>query len=124
MPQRPSRPCRAKLCNKTTRERHGYCEEHAHLHSGWERHHRGKSSTKRGYGGRWRKLRDQVMRRDKWLCQECLRQGRATPAHAVDHIVNKAEGGSDSPDNLQALCRTCHQAKTQQEAARARPMDA
>ncbi|WP_202802770.1 HNH endonuclease signature motif containing protein [Halomonas smyrnensis] len=60
------------------------------------------------------------MARDRWLCQACRRRGRVTPADVVDHIVNKAEGGSDSPDNLEALCRLCHKAKTQQEAQRGR----
>lgn len=120
MPQRTATPCRAKLCKSLTRERHGYCEEHAHLAQGWERHQQGKSSAQRGYGGRWRKLRNLVMQRDKWLCQPCSRQGRAAPAHAVDHIIPKAEGGTDSPSNLQAICRACHKAKTQQEATQAR----
>lgn len=123
MPQRPKRPCRAPLCGKTTREPHGYCEQHAHLQTGWQRHQQGKSSSQRGYGARWRKLRAAVMERDKWLCQACQRQGRATPAYAVDHIVNKAEGGDDSPGNLEALCRPCHQQKTQQEATRAQQGD-
>lgn len=120
MARRPSSPCRAKLCRSLTRERHGYCEAHEHLARGWQRHQQGKSSSQRGYGSQWRKLRMLVMERDKWLCQPCLQQGRPTPAYAVDHIVNKAEGGTDSPSNLQAICRPCHQAKTQQEASQAR----
>mgnify|MGYP003875243817 CR=1 FL=1 len=120
MPARSPRPCRAPLCPKKTTERHGYCPEHEHLHSGWQRHHQGKSSTERGYGGRWRKLRALVMNRDQWLCQPCKRSGRAAPAAMVDHIVNKAEGGTDNADNLEAICRSCHQTKTQQEAARGR----
>jgi hypothetical protein len=39
--------------------------------------------------------------------------GRA--AH-VDHITPKARGGSDLLDNLQTLCATCHQRKTNAEA--------
>lgn len=120
MPQRPAKPCRAPLCRALTRERHGYCEEHAHLNTGWERHQKGKTASQRGYGSRWRKLRQAVMERDRWLCQACKRRGRVTPAAMVDHIVPKAEGGGDSPENLEALCRPCHQDKTQQEARRGR----
>jgi len=123
MPQRPPRPCRAPGCPAKTTERHGYCAQHQDQASGWQRHHQGKSSSQRGYGSRWRKLRAMVMERDRWLCQPCQEQGIATPAHAVDHITPKAQGGDDSPGNLRAICRACHQAKTQQEASLARHGD-
>lgn len=118
MPQRPPRPCRAKLCRNTTRERHGYCPDHAREASGWERHHKGKSSTARGYGARWRRLRALVLERDRYLCQceECQRLGRVRPAGEVDHVTPKAQGGTDAPDNLRAIARDCHRRKTQAEA--------
>lgn len=73
-----------------------------------------------GRGGRpWRRLRDQVMQRDKHLCQPCKAQGRYTEATQVDHIVPIAEGGTDDRANLQAICSPCHEAKTQAEAMRA-----
>lgn len=116
MPQRPPSPCRAKLCRKLTREKHGYCEEHADLAKAWTRGRAG-----RGRGGRpWRRLRDQVMERDRYLCQPCHRKARAMPASAVDHIIPEAEGGTTTPGNLEAICGSCHQAKTQDEARRAR----
>lgn len=59
------------------------------------------------------------MTRDNWLCQPCLREGRTTPARECDHITPKAEGGTDAPENLQAICIPCHRAKTDAEAARA-----
>lgn len=65
-----------------------------------------------------------VLMRDGGLCQPCRRDGRVTPATEVDHIVPKAEGGTDSHDNLQAICTACHREKTQQEATRARQRDA
>lgn len=66
-----------------------------------------------GRGGRpWRRLRDQVMARDKYLCQPCQREGRLTESTEVDHIVGVAKGGKDDPLNLQAICGSCHQAKT------------
>jgi 5-methylcytosine-specific restriction protein A len=66
-----------------------------------------------GRGGRpWRRLRDQVMARDKYLCQPCQREGRLTEATEVDHIVCKAKGGQDRHDNLEAICTPCHERKT------------
>ena len=35
-----------------------------------------------------------------------------------DHIIPKAEGGSDEDENLQTLCRSCHKQKTDAEKAR------
>ena len=84
---------------------------------GW-RAERG-TSTERGYGAAWRRVRKQVMRRDHWLCQPCKREGRAKPATECDHIKPKSRGGTDDDDNLQAICRECHAAKTESEAAEA-----
>ena len=55
------------------------------------------------------------MERDNGLCQECLRHGIYTPATDVDHIIPKAAGGTDSPNNLQCLCKKCHRIKTSKE---------
>jgi 5-methylcytosine-specific restriction protein A len=82
--------------------------------------HERQSSTARGYGAEWQRLRTVAMERDGYLCQPCKRKGKDTPAREVDHITPKAEGGTDSLDNLQAICIPCHKDKTQQEAARAR----
>lgn len=78
-----------------------------------------QSATERGYGYEWQKLRAQAMRRDHWLCQPCQRKGRATPATECDHITPKANGGTDALDNVQAICKPCHKAKTEVEAANA-----
>jgi 5-methylcytosine-specific restriction protein A len=56
-----------------------------------------------------------VLERDRGLCQVCLLNGRTTLASEVDHIVGKAQGGSDDESNLQAICDTCHDAKTASE---------
>jgi len=78
----------------------------------------------RGYGHDWDKLRKTILKRDRWLCQQCLRNGRVTPLmvrpydHAVDHITPKAHGGTDDPDNLQSLCNPCHKSKSDADEAR------
>ncbi|MFI0472252.1 HNH endonuclease [Halomonas sp. HMF6819] len=116
MVARIPKPCRDKLCRRTTRNAHGYCDEHAEQAKAWSRGRAG-----RGRGGRaWRRMRDAVLERDRYLCRECQRQGRATPAVSVDHIVPEAEGGATTMHNLEALCGPCHTAKTQAEALRAR----
>lgn len=78
------------------------------------------SRHERGYGYKWQKLRQVILRRDDYLCQPCLANGRPTPATEVDHIKPKAKGGTDEQDNLQSTCKPCHAAKTQQEAREAR----
>lgn len=105
------------MCAGKTTASHGYCDQHADMATGWTQRRQGRS----GRGGRpWRRLRQRVLERDRHLCQPCQRTGRATPANEVDHIVNVAEGGTDSDDNLEAICGPCHKAKTASEAQRAR----
>lgn len=115
MPMRAPRPCRAQMCRGTTTASHGYCQEHAHLSSGWNKPGRA-TAQKRGYGHDWKKRRDAAMVRDDWLCQPCKRKGRLTPAVEVDHVIPKSQGGTDDDDNLQAICDPCHKAKTAREA--------
>lgn len=52
------------------------------------------------------------------LCVACERRGVVSAATEVDHIVPLFKGGADSLDpfeNRQALCRRCHQEKTDQD---------
>ena len=46
------------------------------------------------------------------LCVHCLAQGRTELATERDHIVPLFKGGEDTEQNTQALCSTCHKAKT------------
>lgn len=73
------------------------------------------SRHERGYGYRWGKLRAQVLRRDDHLCQPCLIRGNVTTATEVDHIIPKAQDGTDDFDNLQSICTECHKLKTTSE---------
>lgn len=67
----------------------------------------------RGRGGRpWRRLRDQVLLRDAYLCQPCLRAGVLQAAREVDHIKPISNGGTDDWENLQSICLPCHRAKS------------
>ena len=67
-------------------------------------------------GRPWRRLREKIMQRDKYLCQICLRAERITVAVECDHKIPIEHGGTDAPDNLQALCKRCHAIKTATEA--------
>ena len=65
----------------------------------------------------WQRVRDYVMKRDQWLCQDCLKKGKYVPAEEVHHIVPlKPENITDpsitlDENNLVALCRECHKAR-------------
>lgn len=79
------------------------------------------SSSRRGYGARWRKLRGLVLARDAYTCQgrgsDGRRCGRAVAGRdaQVDHIVGRRAGGLDELANLQTLCLSCHSRKTATE---------
>lgn len=73
--------------------------------------HRG-SAAERGYDHHWTKLRNAFIKVNP-LCAHCLIQDRVTLAAEIDHIRPLAQGGARlDPDNLQALCRSCHSLKT------------
>ena len=66
------------------------------------------SSTARGYGAAWQRLRVAIIQRDRGLCTVCRASGRVTAGRDVDHITPKARGGTDDPGNLRLLCKRCH----------------
>ena len=120
MPVRLKRACRHRGCSGTTTDRSGYCEQHRD-ETGWPAWQRQKgNSTERGYGHEWRRLRLLILERDNYLCQEHLRQGVLKSGFHVDHIVPKAQQGSDAPENLQTLCEYCHRHKTATERSASR----
>ena len=83
---------------------------------GWADPRRG-SAHSRGYGYEWQQRRLLILHRDAGLCQPCQQRGHVTPGcNTVDHIINKARGGSDHGSNLQTICAACHDAKTGAEA--------
>lgn len=49
------------------------------------------------------------------LCRHCLAQGVTRAAEVIDHIVPLAHGGTDDDTNTQALCLSCHEAKTRSD---------
>ena len=120
MPPRAKRPCRHRGCAAVTNDISGYCENHQQQHAGdgWRNYQPGKTRQERGYGRPWEIKRARIMKRDKYLCQNCRRDGIATKASSVDHIIPKAHGGTDDDFNLESLCWTCHSKKTATERTR------
>lgn len=69
-------------------------------------------SNKRFYSlSQWRKLRLRRLRKDSYLCQECRRYGRTTPATHVHHIFPLETHWELRYNilNLISLCNTCHE---------------
>ena len=62
----------------------------------------------------WKSKRVRILRRDEYLCQECKRYGRSTPATTVHHIIPLAWCLSYNIKlalasvNLISLCEKCH----------------
>lgn len=59
----------------------------------------------------WRKLRQQVLMRDNYLCQHCLAEGVVNDKNLIVH--HKIELKRDwskrlDMDNLEAVCFSCH----------------
>ena len=111
MPARPPTICTHPGCRQLA-DKTGRCKAHPRK-SGWQRTEEKKGNRHaRGYGASWSRLRRRVLERDAMLCQPCKAAGRISQANQVDHITPKAAGGTDEPDNLQAICDACHKAKT------------
>ena len=119
MPKAAPKPCAQVGCGVLVRDGSSRCEKHK-VKAGTFADSRRGSRHARGYGTAWDKLRARVLSRDAGLCQPCLALGHTTPATQVDHITNKAQGGTDAEHNLQAICTPCHKAKTAQEAQQSR----
>jgi 5-methylcytosine-specific restriction protein A len=68
------------------------------------------SSTARGYGSDWQRLRLWFLCRNP-LCKHC-----GKPAEDIDHIRPLRAGGARLDQaNLQSLCRACHTKKTAED---------
>jgi len=70
---------------------------------------------------RWKQLRLQILQRDHYRCNRCdvdLRPGNTHPESAVVDHVEKHRGDPVKffdPDNLQSLCKSCHDRHKQRE---------
>ena len=71
-------------------------------------------NSKQFYRSRqWQRKREKVLKRDRYLCQRCLRYGRrraATVVHHKKHLEDHPELALDD-ENLVSLCNECHNAE-------------
>ena len=62
----------------------------------------------------WQECRNEYMKRAHYLCENCLRKGIYKPAEIVHHIIEIDPITIERPeialnfDNLEAVCRACH----------------
>jgi 5-methylcytosine-specific restriction endonuclease McrA len=54
---------------------------------------------------KWREIRKQVYKKDKWTCQDCGTKSKKLNCH---HIVPYRINKDNSMDNLITLCTVCH----------------
>lgn len=119
MALRPKKPCNKPGCPRLVNG--PYCDEHAVIikKKNWQRIDRGReSSTKRGYGYKWKKARDGFLAYNP-LCAQCLKHELTVAANVVDHIIPH-KGNMKlfwNRDNWQPLCVTCHNRKSAGEGA-------
>jgi 5-methylcytosine-specific restriction protein A len=59
---------------------------------------------------KWKTKRQSILRRDEYLCRECKRYGKTTPATTVHHIlpIEQRPDLKLSSLNLISLCNECH----------------
>jgi len=113
MPTKPKKLCAVPGCPRLVPSGQTYCAEHERQRQKRIDSKR-ESANARGYGNSWRRLRRLVLNAEP-LCRECKRNGRIMLATEVDHIVPRANGGTNDFDNLQPLCKSCHSRKTARE---------
>lgn len=118
MPSKPKHPCKYPGCNILISSG-AYCPKHTQKREGgppMKNQRKRDSAAKRGYDRRWREESKAYLARHPW-CEECMRQGRRTPATEVDHrIPHKGDRGLFwDRDNWQGLCHSCHSIKTAKE---------
>ncbi|GIW48990.1 MAG: HNH endonuclease [Caloramator sp.] len=116
MQRKPKRPCSYPGCPELTDGR--YCEKHEkEIEREYNRNNR---TYKYLYNtARWKRLRIKFLKEHP-LCEECKRNGVVTLAEVVDHIIPH-KGNKElfwDEENLQALCKECHDSKTAKEDGR------
>ncbi|MBX3634018.1 MAG: HNH endonuclease [Rubrivivax sp.] len=112
MPIAAPKPC--SVCGMLVRAGGARCDLHVVREGTFADARRG-SRHERGYGSAWDRKRKRILARDHGICQIGRRQGLIHPGTEVDHIVPRAQGGTDDDGNLQTACTACHRAKTQAE---------
>lgn len=56
-------------------------------------------------------LREEILKRDNYTCQQCGATKDGGAILEVDHIFPRSKGGTNDKSNLQCLCSVCNQEK-------------
>lgn len=111
MPRRAGTACTRPSCPGIVRK--GVCSEcgprKAQREVVYDRE-RG-SAASRGYDRRWQRLRLMYLRANPF-CADCAAASEVTQATEVHHRVAKRNGGEDTWENLESLCKSCHSKRT------------
>lgn len=118
MPDRLRHPCNYPGCSALTHER--YCAAHQQVEQ--KRYNQEHPVDDAYYQSvAWRRLRTAYARSHPYCVDpygDHKRAGQQVPMTVVDHKVPRQQGGKDTWDNLQALCRPCHARKSIEEGSR------
>lgn len=73
---------------------------------------------------RWPPLRARILRRDDYLCQQCLRYGKHRAATTVHHCfpAGRYPGYAWAVWNLVSLCPRCHDAMHDRNSEQLTPL--
>lgn len=113
MPSAAPRPCSHPGCGVLVRDGTGRCPKHPKV--AWARNR--AAPIKRLAGRALQRMRAQK-KEENPLCVECATQGFVRLWDVLDHRVPLEEGGTNAESNLQGLCHSCHDAKTELERRR------
>ncbi len=117
--------CKKIGCKKLIEKgiNNGYCENHKELGeklkkesdtyrlSNYNSYRRNSKETKFYNSKAWIELKEYVLSKQNYLCQDCLEKGIITTSNLeVHHIIPIKENFNLSldEDNLRVLCRSCH----------------
>ncbi|MEV5953740.1 HNH endonuclease [Streptomyces sp. NPDC051987] len=111
MTPRRRRPC--LVCGTLTRNP-SRCDTHQREWQAQQDRTRG-SAHQRGYTQAWRTAAAQAVAQHRTQHGNWCPGWRVPPHEAsnltADHVVPKAAGGTDDPENIQVLCRGCNSRK-------------
>lgn len=114
MPRKVDAICREPGCDALVQNKERRCSRH--LDTQWRRY----TPTVERTSGRTLQRQRRMLFKKHPLCVKCDAEGRTTAAEIRDHIIPLTEGGLDVESNTQALCKACHDLKSQEEAKRGR----
>lgn len=116
MPAKAKKPCSYPRCPNLTTAK--YCDVHQakqlqekkESNRLYDKYQRDERSARFYKSKEWKRVRQYVLKRDRYLCQHCYKQDRLVAAQMVHHIVEVKEDWNErlNTDNLVSLCHSCH----------------